>query len=42
VSSHSQRKTILPPDVFDKYANLVFWHDLKNCRAFRIVAQKEE
>lgn len=35
------RKTILPPDVFDKYANLAFWHDLKNCRAFRIVAQKD-
>lgn len=33
------RKTILPPDLFDKYAGLTFWRDLKNCRAFRIVAQ---
>lgn len=33
------RQTILPPDVFEKYAGLAFWRDLKNCRAFRIVAQ---
>lgn len=33
------RQTILPPDVFDKFAKLAFWKDLKNCRAFRIVAQ---
>jgi len=36
------RQTILPPDVFAKYADLAFWHELKNCRAFRIVAQKDE
>lgn len=33
------RKTILPPDVFDKYAGLAFWQDLQNCAAFRIVAK---
>lgn len=33
------RETILPPDVFQKFAELAFWRDLKNCRAFRIVAQ---
>jgi len=33
------RPTILPPDLFEKYASLAFWHDLKNCRAFRIVSQ---
>ncbi|PUB09950.1 sulfotransferase family protein [Yoonia sediminilitoris] len=31
------RKTILPPDVFEKYAGLGFWQDLQNCAAFRIV-----
>lgn len=33
------RETILPPDVFTKYADLAFWRELKNCRAFRIVSQ---
>ena len=36
------RKTILPPDVFEKYAKLAFWRDLKNCAAFRIVAKPNE
>lgn len=36
------RKTILPPDVFDKYAKLAFWRDLKNCAAFRIVSKPQE
>ncbi len=35
-----QRQTILPPDLFQKYANLAFWRDLPNSRAFRIVAQQ--
>lgn len=35
----SPRKTVLPPDVFDKYVGLAFWQDLQNCAAFRIVAQ---
>ncbi|MGF1446568.1 MAG: sulfotransferase [Pikeienuella sp.] len=33
------RRTILPPDLFRKYANLAFWNDLSDSRAFRIVAQ---
>ncbi len=33
------RQTILPPDLFRKYANLAFWRDLTDSRAFRIVAQ---
>ncbi|MFC3612520.1 sulfotransferase family protein [Lutimaribacter marinistellae] len=32
------RDTILPPDLFEKYANLAFWRDLPNSKAFRIVA----
>ena len=34
------RKTILPPDLFERYANLAFWCDLPNSEAFRIVAQQ--
>ncbi len=34
------RQTILPPDLFAKYANLLFWRDLSDSRAFRIVAQE--
>lgn len=33
------RQTILPPDLFQRYANMAFWRDLKDSRAFRIVAQ---
>jgi len=33
------RKTILPPDLFQRYAQLSFWRDLKDSRAYRIVAQ---
>ena len=33
------RKTILPPDLFQRYAQLSFWRDLKDSKAFRIVAQ---
>jgi sulfotransferase len=36
------RQTVLPPDLFRKYANLAFWRDLKDSRAFRIVAQPPE
>lgn len=32
------RTTILPPDLFERYAKLAFWRDLPNSRAFRIVA----
>lgn len=37
-----RRKTILPPDVFEKYAGLAFWQDLQNCAAFRIVTKSQE
>lgn len=33
------RATILPPDLFDRYSRLSFWHDLPNSAAYRIVAQ---
>ena len=33
------RRTILPPDLFARYAQLSFWRDLKDSKAFRIVAQ---
>lgn len=36
------RKTILPPDLFKRYAQLSFWRDLKDSKAFRIVAQSSE
>ncbi len=36
------RPTILPPDLFEKYAKLSFWRELQNSRAFRIVAQQSE
>lgn len=34
------RSTILPPDLFQKYANLAFWRELGDSRAFRIVTQR--
>jgi sulfotransferase len=33
------RQTILPPDLFKRYAQLSFWRDLKDSKAFRIVSQ---
>jgi sulfotransferase len=33
------RETILPPDLFKRYAQLAFWRDLKDSKAFRIVRQ---
>ncbi|WGF90516.1 sulfotransferase family protein [Marinivivus vitaminiproducens] len=33
------RPTILPPDLFDKYAGLTFWRDPAGSSAFRIVAE---
>lgn len=36
------RQTVLPPDLFQRYAQLAFWRDLKNSRAFRIVGQGSE
>lgn len=37
-----RRRTILPPDLFDRYANMAFWRDLKDSRAFRITAQAQQ
>jgi sulfotransferase len=36
------RETILPPDLFQRYANMAFWRDLPNSKAFRIVAQQPD
>ncbi|MEL6996960.1 MAG: sulfotransferase [Pseudomonadota bacterium] len=36
------RETVLPPDLFEKYAKLAFWRDLPNSKAFRVVAQQPE
>ena len=33
------RKTVLPPDLFQRYANMAFWRDLPKSKAYRIVAQ---
>jgi len=35
------RRTILPPDLFEKYAGLSFWRDPKGSTAFRITVQPE-
>jgi sulfotransferase len=35
------RQTILPPDLFERYAKLAFWRDMPTSKAFRIVAQPE-
>jgi sulfotransferase len=36
------RKTVLPPDLFQRYAHLSFWRTLKDSKAFRIVAQAND
>lgn len=36
------RETVLPPDLFQRYANMAFWRDLAGSRAFRIVVQPPE
>jgi sulfotransferase len=36
------RQTILPPDLFERYSNMAFWHTLQNCKAYRIVSQPGE
>ena len=36
-----QRRTILPPDLFEKYATLAFWRDPKGSAAWRITAQPD-
>lgn len=35
------RHTVLPPDLFERYAKLAFWRNLQNSRAFRIVVQQD-
>lgn len=32
------RETVLPPDLFERFANMAFWRDLPQSKAFRIVA----
>lgn len=38
----TRRPTILPPDVFSKFASLAFWKELESCSAFRIVEENRE
>ena len=38
---HTPRRTVLPPDLFEKYAGLAFWRDPKGSAAYRITAQEE-
>ena len=35
------RRTVLPPDLFEKYATLAFWRDPKGSAAWRITAQPD-
>lgn len=35
------RRTILPPDLFERYSQLSFWRDLPNSAAFRITANED-
>lgn len=37
-----QRETILPPDLFQRYAQLSFWRNIKNSKAYRIVIEQDE
>ncbi|MEO1426729.1 MAG: hypothetical protein AAFU58_08125, partial [Pseudomonadota bacterium] len=34
-----KRRTVLPPDLFEKFAGMAFWRDLKDSKAFRITSQ---
>jgi len=36
------RETVLPPDLFERYARLAFWRNLPRSKAFRIVAQQAD
>jgi len=36
------RQTVLPPELFDKYAKLSFWSDLSDSRAFRVIAENQD
>lgn len=35
------RQTILPPDLFKRCQDLIFWHDARGTKAFRIVVTQE-
>lgn len=35
------RNTILPPDLFERYAQLAFWRSLSSSKAYRLVAKSE-
>ena len=35
-----ERKTILPPELFEKYSNMMFWRDLKNSNAYTLTPSK--
>ena len=37
-----RRRTILPPDLFERYANMSFWQDIQDSQAFRITPKPEE
>ena len=39
---HVERQTVLPPDLFDRYAALSFWQDGKGTRAYRITHRRSE
>jgi sulfotransferase len=39
---YTPRRTVLPPDLFEKYAPLTFWRDPKGSAAYRITVQQEE
>ncbi|YCM45736.1 sulfotransferase [Verrucomicrobiaceae bacterium 227] len=36
------RKTVLPPDLFERYSKMAFWHDLPDSPAFRIVTEQKQ
>lgn len=36
------RKTVLPPDLFERYAQIAFWRNMPGSEAFKIVAQQPE
>ncbi len=35
------RETILPPDLFERYANMAFWRELSDSKVFRIIKSEK-
>jgi sulfotransferase len=35
-----ERETILPPELFEKYSNMMFWRDLKSSKAFTLTPSR--